>query len=235
MSSPARVAAAAALVMALVSATLTAAAVAGAASGAATATGPPRGWNSYDSFTWIVNETAFVDNAKAQASLLKPYGYEFTVVDYLWYQAQTESGALKLTAEDEPHYHPMRIDANGRLLPDLQRWPSATGGSGFTAVAAQVHALGLKFGIHTMRGISQTAYAADSPILGTPYTAKDIALPDKRCPWDADFMSVNVSHPGGRAFYDSVRTLLAGLLNCAWPPAPRPHTTVYPGKGAGLP
>lgn len=51
-------------------------------------------------------------------------------------------------------------------MPDPDRWPSSCNGSGFTEVAQQVHAMGLKFGIHVMRGISTAAVNANSPILG---------------------------------------------------------------------
>ena len=36
---------------------------------------PPRGWNSYDSFTWFVNETQFLRNCKYMADHLLEYGY----------------------------------------------------------------------------------------------------------------------------------------------------------------
>ncbi len=36
---------------------------------------PPRGWNSYDSFTWFVNETQFLRNCKYMADHLLDYGY----------------------------------------------------------------------------------------------------------------------------------------------------------------
>ena len=40
------------------------------------ATIPPRGWNSYDSYTWRVTETEFLANCAAVAAALKPSGYE---------------------------------------------------------------------------------------------------------------------------------------------------------------
>ena len=40
------------------------------------ATTPPRGWNSYDSYTWRVSETEFLANCAAAAASLKPSGYE---------------------------------------------------------------------------------------------------------------------------------------------------------------
>ena len=49
------------------------------------------------------------------------------------------------------------LDAHGRLVPAVNRFPSSAGGRGFAPLAAEVHALGLKFGIHLMRGIPRLA------------------------------------------------------------------------------
>lgn len=57
------------------------------------------------------------------------------------------------------------IDKWGRMVPDPDRWPSSRGGRGFSEVAAKVHRMGLKFGIHVMRGISTQAFNANTPIL----------------------------------------------------------------------
>lgn len=57
------------------------------------------------------------------------------------------------------------IDEWGRMQPDPGRWPSSRDGKGFTRVAEEVHKMGLKFGIHVMRGISTQAFNANTPIL----------------------------------------------------------------------
>ena len=44
-------------------------------------------------------------------------------------------------------------DANGILIPAIDRFPSAADGAGFKPLADWVHAQGLKFGIHIVRGI----------------------------------------------------------------------------------
>lgn len=49
------------------------------------------------------------------------------------------------------------MDEYGRLLPCTDRFPSAKDGVGFRALADYVHGLGLKFGIHIMRGIPREA------------------------------------------------------------------------------
>ena len=37
---------------------------------------PPRGWNSYDSFSWIISEEEFLKNAEIVSQRLHPNGYE---------------------------------------------------------------------------------------------------------------------------------------------------------------
>lgn len=49
------------------------------------------------------------------------------------------------------------MDEYSRLLPDVDRFPSSRDGRGFGPLADYVHGLGLKFGIHIMRGIPRCA------------------------------------------------------------------------------
>ncbi|XAR64480.1 Alpha-galactosidase [Bertholletia excelsa] len=173
------------------------------------ASSPPRGWNSYDSFSWIISEEEFLDNAELVAKQLSAHGYEYVVVDYLWYRRKVKGAYSDSLGFDV-------IDEWGRMIPDPGRWPSSTGGKGFSQVAEKVHSLGLKFGIHVMRGISTQAVNANTPILditkGTAYVesgrkwyAKDIGLKDRACAWmPHGFMSVNTKLGAGRAFLRSL-------------------------------
>jgi alpha-galactosidase len=101
-------------------------------------------------------------------------------------------------------------DENGRLQPDPNRFPSSLGDKGFTALAAYAHSKGLLFGIHTMRGISQAAITQKLKVLGTNFTADEVYDPHGACPWapgsdpQQRFYSLNMSHPGGQAFYNSL-------------------------------
>ncbi len=116
---------------------------------------PPRGWNSYDSYTWIVNESQVLENAQAVKQYLAASGYEYVVIDYLWFQ----------DINNPSHLY---IDQYGRLQPDPNRYPHSVNGTGLKWIGDQIHKLGLKFGLHIMRGISQTAVAAKTPVLGVP-------------------------------------------------------------------
>lgn len=81
------------------------------------------------------------------------------VVDFLWYR-KAEPGASVTTAGFD------NIDEWGRPIPDPVRWPSSNGGRGLKPIADRVHAMGLKFGIHVMRGISTQAVKDNTLVLG---------------------------------------------------------------------
>ncbi|CAN1312931.1 hypothetical protein LINPERPRIM_LOCUS28790 [Linum perenne] len=196
---------------------------------------PPRGWNSYDSYCWTISEQDFLKSAQVIAKYLKHHGYEvyskhqlqqktrqvslfslpllkdsfFVVVDYLWYRRLVPGSYVDALGFDV-------IDKWGRMVPAPDRWPSANTGKGFVEVADKVHSLGLKFGIHVMRGLSRQAYDANTPILdiatgrayeesGREWRARDIGIKERSCSWMQNgFMSVNTSLPAGRAFLKSL-------------------------------
>ncbi|XP_030440330.2 probable alpha-galactosidase B [Syzygium oleosum] len=170
---------------------------------------PPRGWNSYDSYSWIISEEEFLQNAEILSQRLHAHGYEYVVVDYLWYRRKVPGAGADSLGFDV-------IDEWGRMIPDPDRWPSSSGGKGFTEVANKVHSMGLKFGIHVMRGISTQAVNANSPILDTTtgsayeesgrvWHAQDIGFKEKTCAWmQHGFMSVNTDLGAGKAFLRSL-------------------------------
>ena len=111
---------------------------------------PPMGWNSYDYYDTTVNEAQVRANAAYMAEHLKAYGWEYIVVDIQWYAHKAGS------ERDLYQYIPfsqLEMDEYSRLLPDPERFPSSVQGAGFRPLAEYVHSLGLKFGIHIMRGI----------------------------------------------------------------------------------
>ncbi|CAI0390287.1 unnamed protein product [Linum tenue] len=170
---------------------------------------PPRGWNSYDSFCWTISEDDFLKSAKVVAKYLKSHGYEYVVLDYLWYRRLVPGAYTDSLGFDV-------IDQWGRMVPAPDRWHSAKSGNGFAEVAKEVHSLGLKFGIHVMRGLSRQAFDANTPILdintgrayeesGREWRAQDIGIKERSCAWmPHGFMSVNTSLPAGRAFLSSL-------------------------------
>ncbi len=171
---------------------------------------PPMGWNSYDYYDTTVTESEVRANADYMASHLKQFGWEYVVVDIQWYA----HGAG--TRRSEFQYIPfssLEMDAYGRLLPDPARFPSSydkTAGThpGFAPLADYVHSLGLKFGIHIMRGIPRIAAHSHLPVFGTDVTADEIADPSSICGWNPDMYGVRDT-PSGQAYYDSLIALYA--------------------------
>ncbi|MDB5326744.1 MAG: hypothetical protein JWM57_2313 [Phycisphaerales bacterium] len=163
---------------------------------------PPMGWNSWDCYGTAVTEAHTKANADYMAAHLKAIGYEYIVVDIQWYEPNAKGHDYVKGAS-------LTLDPNGRLLPAENKFPSAGGGSGFRPLADYVHAKGLKFGIHLMRGIPRQAVKENSPILGTSYVASDIADTKSICAWNPDMYGVDMSKPGAQAYYDSVFKLIA--------------------------
>ena len=175
---------------------------AGPASPAPLAPTPPMGWNSWNSFATTITEEQARANARIMADKLLPSGYDVFTVDIQWYEPNANSYEYRKDAE-------LTMDRYGRLLPAPNRFPSAGDGSGFTALAAEVHRLGMKFGIHLMRGIPRQAVRLNTPVLGTGVRARDIADTSSTCGWNGDMFGVDMRRPGAQAYYDSVFALYA--------------------------
>ena len=169
---------------------------------------PPMGWNSWDCFGCSVTETEVKANADYMAEHLKQYGWQYVVVDIQWYEPKSNKDSR------DPYAYPAtldtHIDAYGRVWPVASKHPSSVDGKGFTPLAEYVHKLGLKFGVHMMRGIPKVAYERNTPILGTPYTARDIAETSSTCPWNPDMYGVDTTRPGAQEYYNSIMNLIAG-------------------------
>jgi hypothetical protein len=163
------------------------------------------GWNSYDSFGDSVTETEILANARYQREHLLAHGWNYLVVDYRWYDPGAHDNNPNGRAGAE-----LSADEFGRLLPAPNRFPSAADGKGFKRLADQIHAMGLKFGIHVMRGIPRQAVKANTPIEGSDFRAADAADTNHNCVWCPDMFGVNATQPAGRAWYDSILHLYAG-------------------------
>jgi alpha-galactosidase len=164
---------------------------------------PPMGWNSWDSYGSSVTEAEVKANTDYMATKLKPFGWEYIVVDIRWFVENDKAGGYNQT---DPKYV---IDKFGRYLPALNRFPSAANGEGFKNLAKYIHAKGLKFGIHIMRGIPTLAVKEKMPIMGTKYTADQIYSTALQCEWLRDNYTVDASKPGAQEYYDSIMELYA--------------------------
>ncbi|HLP09150.1 MAG TPA: glycoside hydrolase family 27 protein [Opitutaceae bacterium] len=163
---------------------------------------PPLGWNSWDCFGTTLNEQQACEQADAMARLLKPAGYDVFTVDIQWYEPDSQGHGYRDGA-------PLQMDAYGRLLPAVKKFPSAANGAGFKPLADYVHAKGLRFGIHLMRGIPRQAVRDNTPVLGTSVRAADIANTQSTCSWNPDMFGVDLRKPGAQSYYDSLFELYA--------------------------
>jgi hypothetical protein len=165
---------------------------------------PPMGWNSWDCYGNRVTEAQVKANADWMAQHLKQHGWHYIVVDIQWSEPHPLANG---SYRPEPE---LNMDAYGRLIPAVTRFPSAAGGRGFRPLADYVHGLGLGFGIHIMRGIPRQAVKANLPVLGSEAHAADIADVSSSCPWNNDMYGVDMSKPGAQAYYDSLLKMYAG-------------------------
>ncbi len=162
----------------------------------------PMGWNSWDCYGAAVTEDIVRQNAEYMAKHLKGYGWEYIVVDIQWYEPNAVS-------HEYNSFTDLCMDEYSRLIPAENRFPSSAGGKGFAPLAEYVHSLGLKFGIHIMRGIPRQAVHNNTPIKGTDKTARQIAKISSICSWNTDMYGVDPSKDGAKEYYDSLFELYA--------------------------
>lgn len=89
---------------------------------------PAMGWNSWNTFTWDINEKLIRETAdKMVENGYRDVGYEYIVIDDCW--------SLK------------ERDADGNLVADPEKFPN-----GMKAVGDYLHEKGLKFGMYSCAG-----------------------------------------------------------------------------------
>jgi alpha-galactosidase len=159
------------------------------------------GWNSWDAYAQNITEAQVKENADFVAKNLKQYGWQYIVVDEGWYlpdpgpSTQVNKG--------------FAMDAAGRFLPSVTRFPSAGGDAGFKPLGDYLHAEGLKFGIHILRGIPKGAVEKNLPIADSSFYATDAADQSDTCPWNTYDYGVK-DNAAGQAYYDSLAKQYAG-------------------------
>ncbi|HVY85065.1 MAG TPA: glycoside hydrolase family 27 protein [Caulobacterales bacterium] len=163
------------------------------------ASAPPMGWNSWDAYGTSLTEESFKANAQVVAGLHR-YGWTYVTVDWGWFMRNPFGS----NAEERQYL----IDGNGLLMPDPAHFPSAADGRGFRTLADWVHARGLKFGVHIIRGIPKSVVRDNLPIANSAFHAADAADTSDTCPWDDANYGVR-DNQAGQAYYDSEMRLLA--------------------------
>ncbi len=154
---------------------------------------PPMGWNTSGSYS-LAGENEEIVKRGVDAIIKEGFrdaGYTLVLIDYGWFQEEhgTRTGRNPLT----------RCDAFGRYIPNSDRFPL-----GFKPLAEYIHARGLKFGLHLMRGIYRGAYDANLPVKGTTYHAREITDTGSVCGWSDLTYGLKMEHPGAQAYLDSL-------------------------------
>ncbi len=163
---------------------------------------PPMGWNSWDCYGAAVNEEQLLGNAEYMRDHLLAHGWDIVTCDIQW----SEPGAY------DTMYTPnarLCMDEYSRLIPAPNRFPSSADGKGFLPISKKIHEMGLRFGIHIMRGIPRQAIYARTKIKGTDLTADAVGDPFSVCGWNSDMYGVDPHSPGAQAYYDSLFELYA--------------------------
>jgi alpha-galactosidase len=178
------------------------------------------GWNSWDAYGLTITEPQFRANVKVLKDKLLPFGWNVAVIDEGWFFENPQDR----DTPDKLHY---AIDPNGRYVPVPARFPSSTtmAGNGempvlpgelaatientsFVELGKWVHAQGLQFGIHIVRGIPRASVERSLPIADSDFRTQDAADRTDACPWDPTNWGVK-DNAAGQAWYDSLLTQYA--------------------------
>jgi hypothetical protein len=173
---------------------------------------PPMGWNSWDAYGLTITEAQFRANVTVLRDKLLPFGWRYAVIDEGWFMQNPQD-------RPKPEKLIYQLDSFGRYVPVPTRFPSAelhvqtaavegqsavdANNRGFTELARWVHAQGLLFGIHIVRGIPRESVRRDLPIADSSFHAKDAADTSDACPWDPTNWGVR-DNAVGQAWYDAL-------------------------------
>jgi hypothetical protein len=159
---------------------------------------PVLGWSSWS----FIRKHPTAKQMKAQAlalhnSGLQKIGYEYVNLDDFWYQCPGAQGP--------------NVDPYGRWMTESSKFPAQGESDGMKVVADYIHSLGLKFGIYVTPGISKQAVGRNTPIMGTSYTAAQIADPsvaenNYNC---KGMVRIDYDKPGAQEYTNSWVNMLA--------------------------
>lgn len=173
---------------------------------------PPMGWNSWDCYYSSVTEKEVLQNAQYLVDNdLVRHGWEYVVIDIRWYCNHPSLGGGNYNQQGTQDYV---LDEYGRYLPSPSRFPSCmVGGTnqGFKALADKIHQMGLKFGIHIMRGVPKSVVGSSAYKLkgseDTPWSQVYNGT-SSPCTWLKDNLLVR-NNQYGQLYYNSIMDLYA--------------------------
>jgi hypothetical protein len=159
------------------------------------------GWNSFDGFGVYLHEAAAWDCLRAMHQTLQPHGYHYFVVDGGWHgEIKRHPGTIYPA---ERHASTLNLDRFGLPEPSRSAFPR-----GLVPLINETHRLGMKFGLHLMRGIARQTLQQDYRSRRGEML-RDITLTERGCKWCPQNVGVDVSKPAGRRFYRDLILKLA--------------------------
>ena len=172
---------------------------------------PPMGWNSWDCYFSSVTEKEVMQNAQYLVDNdLVRHGWEYVVIDIRWYCNHPSLGGGWYNQQGTQEYV---LDEYGRYLPSPTRFPSCMvdgKNQGFKALADKLHAMGLKFGIHLMRGVPKVVVGSNYKLKGSEQTPWSQVYngTTSPCGWLGDNLRVR-DNKYGQLYYNSIMDLYA--------------------------
>ena len=172
---------------------------------------PPMGWNSWDCYYSSVTEKEVMQNAKYLVDNdLVRHGWEYVVIDIRWYCNHPSNGGGWYNQNGNQEYV---LDEYGRYLPSPRRFPSCMvngENKGFKAIADSLHNMGLKFGIHLMRGVPKAVVGSSYKLKGSENTSWTQVYngTESPCGWLKDNLLVR-NNRYGQLYYNSIMDLYA--------------------------
>ncbi len=172
---------------------------------------PPMGWNSWDCYYSSVTEKEVMQNARYLVDNdLVRHGWEYVVIDIRWYCNHPSLGGGNYNQKGTQDYV---LDEYGRYLPSPSRFPSCMVDGknvGFKPLADELHKMGLKLGIHIMRGVPKSVVGSSYKLKGsedTPWTQVYNGTISP-CTWLKDNLLVR-NNEAGQLYYNSIMDLYA--------------------------
>ena len=172
---------------------------------------PPMGWNSWDCYYSSVTEKEVMQNAQYLVDNdLVRHGWEYVVIDIRWYCNHPSLGGGNYNQRGDQDYV---LDDYGRYLPSPTRFPSCMQGGqnvGFKPLADKLHEMGLKFGIHIMRGVPKSVVGSTYKLKGSEQTpwSQVYSGTTSPCTWLKDNLLVRTGE-AGQLYYNSIMDLYA--------------------------
>ncbi len=172
---------------------------------------PPMGWNSWDCYFSSVTEKEVLQNAQylVDHDMVK-YGWEYVVIDIRWYCNHPSLGGGWYNQNGNQEYV---LDEYGRYLPSPTRFPSCMQNGvnvGFKPLADKLHEMGLKLGIHIMRGVPKSVVNGGFKLKGNSNVAWSNVYDGTTspCGWLGDNLKVK-NNQYGQMYYNSIMDLYA--------------------------